>query len=148
MELLTGEINVTLDDKGRLSLPSRFRSLLTDNVLVLTKGLERCIWVFPPAHWELVSERLMASASLNLEKSSWVQHRFIVPSQQEEIDRAGRIAIPPSLRNYALLNRECVICGVIKYIEIWAADQYEAYKEINEPKSKTIMEELGPLSLL
>jgi MraZ protein len=148
MGLLSGENDVTLDDKGRISLPARLRGELTDTNLVLTKGLEKCIWVFPPEQWERVSAKLMASASLSLEKSTWVQHRFIVPSQPAELDKAGRLAIPPRLRDYAGLTRDCVICGVGKYIEIWAADQYEEYNRINEPKSKTIMEELGPLSLL
>jgi MraZ protein len=137
-----------MDDKGRITLPSRFKDLFCDKILILTKGLEKCVWVFPPDHWKQVSEKLMAAASLSLEKSTWIQHRFIVPSQTMELDGNGRIMVPPSLRDYALLQRECKICGVNKYIEIWAADQYEAYKEINEPKTRPIVEELGPLSLL
>ncbi|MDR1949667.1 MAG: division/cell wall cluster transcriptional repressor MraZ [Spirochaetaceae bacterium] len=148
MNLLTGENNVTLDDKGRLSLPSRLRGGLKENVLVLTKGLEKCIWVFPPEQWERVSEKLMASASLSLEKSNWVQHRFIVPAQPVEFDKAGRFPVPQSLRDYAGLSKDCKLCGVGKYMEIWSVDNYAAYVEENEPKSKAIMEELGPLSLL
>ncbi|MDR0877701.1 MAG: division/cell wall cluster transcriptional repressor MraZ [Treponema sp.] len=147
IELLSGETDVTLDDKSRVSLPSRLRGALAGTALILTKGLEKCIWVLPPEQWEKVTERLMAAASLSLEKSTWVQHRFIVPSQPADLDKSGRIAVPPRLREYAGLVKDCVVCGVGKYIEIWAKDQYEAYHTQNEPKSREIMEELGPLSL-
>jgi MraZ protein len=149
IELMSGETDVALDERGRVRLPSRLRGLLAGNALVLTTGLEKCIWVFPPEQWEKISEKLLAAASLSLEKSTWVQHRFITPSQPVELDKADRIAVPPRLREYAGLTKEkdCVICGVGKYIEIWSKDQYEAYHNVNEPKSREIMEELGPLSL-
>jgi MraZ protein len=148
VKFLSGEFELTMDDKGRISLPSDLRNCLPGTALWLTKSIEKCVWVFPPEQWERVSERFMASVSLSLEKSSWVQHRFIVPARPVEIDKSGRIAVPPNLRNYAGLSKDCMICGVGKYIEIWSMDQYEKYNEENEPKSKVIMEELGPLSLL
>jgi MraZ protein len=148
MELLTGEHHNTLDDKGRVSLPSRLRGCLRDNVLVLTKGLERCVWVFPPERWEIVSEKLMAPGTLSVEKSSWLQHRFIVPAQIVEIDKNGRVAVPQSLRDYAGLSKECVVCGLLKYMEIWSVEEWAKYNDVNEINSKEIMEELGAFSLL
>jgi MraZ protein len=147
MELLTGESKATLDDKGRVSLPARMRACLPGNVLVLTKGIEKCLWAFPPDKWELFSEQLLNSAALNMQQLTWAQHRFIVPSQPVEIDRAGRIALPPSLREYAVLGRDCMVCGTGKRIELWAVDEYRAYYEANEPNTQAIVEALGHLSL-
>lgn len=147
MNLLTGESKATLDDKARVSLPARMRGALTGNILILTKGLEKCIWAFPPEKWELFSEQLLDSAALNMGQLTWVQHRFIVPSQPAEIDKAGRIALPPSLREYAALGKDCVICGTGKRVEIWSADEYRAYCEANEPNTMAIVEAIGHLAL-
>jgi MraZ protein len=147
MNLLTGESKATLDDKARVSLPARMRGVLTGSILILTKGLEKCIWAFPPEKWELFSEQLLDSAALNMGQLTWVQHRFIVPSQPAEIDKAGRIALPPSLREYAALGKDCVICGTGKRVEIWSADEYRAYCEANEPNTMAIVEAIGHLAL-
>ncbi|MDR0624751.1 MAG: division/cell wall cluster transcriptional repressor MraZ [Treponema sp.] len=147
MDLLTGQSKATLDDKGRVSLPSRMRGVLTGNVLILTKGLEKCIWAFPPEKWELFSEQLLDSGALNMGQLTWIQHRFIVPSQPVEIDKAGRIALPPSLREHAALSKDCVVCGTGKRIEIWSADEYRAYCEANEPNTMPIVEAVGHLPL-
>jgi MraZ protein len=145
--LLTGEFSNTLDDKGRVSLPSRLREGILENILVLTRGIEDCLWLFLPGEWKRVSEKLMASASLSLEKMSLIQHRFIAPAQLVEIDKAGRIAVPQKLREFAGLTRDCTILGIEKYIEIWATDKYDAYWEQNRGKLKSVLEEMGPISL-
>ncbi|MDR2109700.1 MAG: division/cell wall cluster transcriptional repressor MraZ [Spirochaetaceae bacterium] len=147
MELLTGEFKITLDDKGRVSLPSRLRGGLPENVLILTKGIEKCLWLFPPDQWKNVSKKLLDSASLSLEKSNLVQHRFIAPAQEIEIDKSGRVAVPQSLRDFAGLTRDCLILGIEKYIEIWDVDRYDAYWKANEEKFKHVLEEMGPVSL-
>jgi MraZ protein len=147
MELLTGESKATLDEKGRISLPSRLRNILGSSRLQLTKGLERCVWVFPAEQWEIFSEELMNSENLNMEQLNWVQHRFIAPSQPEEIDKAGRIALPQNIREYGNLDKDCIIAGTGKRIEIWSIDEYKAYYEANEPSTKSIVAALGHLSL-
>jgi MraZ protein len=147
MDLLTGEFKNTLDDKGRVSLPSRLRGGLDENVLFLTKGIERCLWLFLPDQWKNVSGKLMDSAALSVAKSSLIQRRIIAPAQEVEIDKAGRIAVPQSLRDFAGLSRDCVILGIEKYIEIWDTDIYNAYWDENEDKFKDALEEMGPISL-
>ncbi|MDR1278179.1 MAG: division/cell wall cluster transcriptional repressor MraZ [Treponema sp.] len=142
---LTGESKGTLDDKGRISLPARIRSDLPGNTVVLTKGLEKCIWIFPPEGWDLFAEKLFTSEMLNMKKRNWLEHRFIVPSQPVEIDKAGRIALPQSLREYAMLTRDCIICGTGRRIELWHIDEYNAYHEANEPNTMSIVESLGNL---
>ena len=147
MSILTGEFRNTLDEKGRLSLPARMRSELPGIDLVLTQGVDQCLWLFPPQQWQALSQKLMASTSLFQAKSRLVQRRIIAPAQEVEIDRLGRISIPQSLREWAGLSRECVILGISKYIEIWSADEYRKYLEDNKDEFLSAAEELGGLTL-
>ncbi len=147
MELLTGEFRNTLDDKGRVSLPARLRAELSGNVFVLTQAVDRCLWLFPPETWKNLSRKLMDSTSLFQAKARLVQRRIIAPAQEVEIDKAGRLAVPQSLREYAGLQKECVILGIDKYVEIWDADQYKEYWSENEEDFRAAAEELGPVLL-
>lgn len=147
MELLTGEFKNTLDDKGRVSLPARLRSELSGNILILTQGVDRCLWLFPPEQWKTLSKKLMETTSPFQARSRLVQRRIIAPAQEVEIDKAGRIAVPQSLRSFAELSRDCVILGIDKYIEIWDAAQYKTYWEENEQEFRAAAEELGSVFL-
>ena len=147
MNLLTGEFRNTLDEKGRLSLPARMRSELPGINLVLTQGVDKCLWLFPPQQWQELSQKLMASTSLFQARSRLVQRRILAPAQEVEIDRLGRISIPQSLREWAGLSRECVILGISKYIEIWNADEYKKYLDENKDEFLNAAEDLGGLTL-
>ena len=147
MNLLTGEFRNTLDEKGRLSLPARMRSELPGINLVLTQGVDKCLWLFPPQQWQELSQKLMASTSLFQARSRLVQRRILAPAQEVEIDRLGRISIPQSLREWAGLSRECVILGISKYIEIWNADEYKKYLDENKDEFLSAAEDLGGLTL-
>lgn len=147
MNLLTGEFRNTLDEKGRLSLPARMRSELPGINLVLTQGVDKCLWLFPPQQWQELSQKLMASTSLFQARSRLVQRRILAPAQEVEIDRLGRISIPQSLREWAGLSRECVILGISKYIEIWNADEYRKYLDENKDEFLNAAEDLGGLTL-
>jgi MraZ protein len=147
MELLTGEFKNTLDDKGRVSLPSRLRGELAGNILILTQGVDRCLWLFAPDQWKLLSRKLMETTSPFQARSRLVQRRIIAPAQEIEIDKAGRIAVPQSLREFAGLTKDCVILGIDKYIEIWDGDQYRLYWEENEAEFRAAAEELGSVFL-
>lgn len=147
MELLTGEFRNTLDEKGRVSLPARLRAELTGNVLILTQGVDRCLWLFLPEQWKSLSRKLMETTSPFQARSRLVQRRIIAPAQEIEIDKAGRLAIPQSLRDFAMLSKECVILGIEKYIEIWDAEQYRAYWDENEAEFRSAAEELGSVLL-
>jgi MraZ protein len=136
----------TLDDKGRISLPTRIRGEFTENKLVLTKGDNLGIWVFLPEAWEQFSRDISASAA-SFEESTLIQHQFIIPMVEQEIDRAGRIVIPPSLRDFAGLNRDCKILEARRHLEIWDSDQYEAYLKANEEKLRALMTRIGRLDI-
>ena len=147
MNLLTGEFRNTLDEKGRLSLPARLRGELPGSELVLTQGVDSCLWLFPPDQWAALSKKLMESTSLFAARARLVQRRIIAPAQEVEVDKLGRIAIPQSLREFAGLTKECVILGISKYVEIWDGDAYRKYLEENESEFLVAAEELGGLTL-
>lgn len=147
MELLTGEFRNTLDEKGRLSLPAKLRGELPGNLLVVTQGIDSCLWLFPPEQWRTLSAKLLEQTSLFHARARLVQRRILAPSQELEVDKAGRIAIPQALREFAGLNKECVILGITKYIEIWDAEAYRKYMEENESEFLAAAEELGGLTL-
>ncbi|HOX92922.1 MAG TPA: division/cell wall cluster transcriptional repressor MraZ [Spirochaetales bacterium] len=143
MELVTGEFRNTLDDKGRISLPAKLRAGLSANVLVVTQGVDKCLWLFTPERWNALSEQLFSSTSLFHQQARIIQRRIIAPAQEVEIDKAGRIAIPQSLREYASLDKECVVLGITKRLEIWDADTYRAWIEATDAEFEKASEALN-----
>jgi MraZ protein len=141
--MLTGEFRCSLDEKGRLLIPARMRTEVAGNEIILTRGVENCLWLFPPEEWKTFSENLIGSTSLFQEKARLIQRRMIAPAQETEIDKAGRIVIPQTLREYAALTKDCLILGLKKYIEIWSEAAYQTYLSENEAKFKEAAEELG-----
>jgi MraZ protein len=136
----------TLDDKGRISLPARIRGGLSENKLVLTKGDSKGIYLFVPEEWKRFSEKLM-SVSLTMKESIALQHRFIVPMVEMELDKAGRIAIPQSLREFAGLSRDCRILEASKHLELWDSERYDAFLMENEENLQEVLEKMGPTTL-
>jgi MraZ protein len=141
--MITGEFRCSLDEKGRLLIPSRMRTEVAGNVIILTRGVENCLWMFPPEEWKTFSETLIGSTSLFQEESRLIQRRMIAPAQETEIDKAGRIVIPPTLREYGNLKKDCIILGLKKYMEIWSEASYQDYLTENEAKFKEAAEKLG-----
>ena len=141
--MITGQYRNALDDKGRILIPSKLRSEVPGNTLVLTSGIDRCLWLFPPGEWKQLSDRLMEAASPFSRKARLLQRRIIAPAQEVELDKTGRVLIPPSLKETAGLKKECVLHGIKKYIEIWDVDEYAAYLDESEDEFQEAAEELG-----
>ncbi len=141
--MISGEYRYALDEKGRLMVPAKVRSEVVGNVMILTRGVDRCLWLFPADEWRQLSENLIAVTSPFSERARLIQRRILAPAQEVEIDRSGRIAIPPTLREFAGLKKDCTILGMVKYIEIWDEPAYAAYLEDNEEKFKEAAEEIG-----
>jgi MraZ protein len=129
----------TLDDKGRISLPAKLRSGLNNNSLMLTKGENVSLYVILPDNWPQFEEDMLSRAS-TLAESNLVRRVHIAPKVEAEIDKVGRIAIPPSLRKHAKLVKDCLILEVGDRLEIWDCDCYDAYVEANREKLQSIME--------
>lgn len=143
MDLVTGEFRNTLDDKGRLSLPAKLRNGLDTNVLVVTQGLDKCLWVFTPERWAAVSNQIFSTTSLFHQQARIIQRRIIAPAQEVEIDKAGRVAVPQSLREYASLSKDCIVLGIANRLELWDADSYKAWLDATEADFTSAAEALN-----
>ena len=149
MNLLTGEYKNTLDDKGRFLFPAKLRSALSSNVLIVTQAIvDRCLWLFTPEEWEKISSKLMDNASPFSAKNRLIMRSFISPAQEIEFDKAGRLSIPQSLREYASLSKDCIVLRVNKYLELWDSSSYNAYLSENEANLLEASEELNSISFL
>jgi MraZ protein len=120
-----GRYEHTIDPKGRLSIPARYREELVARsitTLVLTEG-DRCVWAFPLDAWEQLEERLRQQSQFSPERRNIA--RVMVSSAKEcLVDRAGRTLVPPELRDFAGLKKEVVIAGVLESFEIWSRERW------------------------
>jgi len=145
--LLTGEYRNTLDEKGRIMFPVKLRTELTGSSLILTRGIDRCLWLFPPEQWQVLSDKVMESASLFQSQSRSVLRRLVAPAQVVEFAKTGRISIPQSLREFAGLGKNCVFLGINKYFELWDSQEYENYLGGSEADFREATEGLGNICL-
>jgi len=141
--MITGEYKVSIDDKGRILIPARLRSDIPGDQLILTRGIDDCLWLFLPEDWRVISDSLMKAASPFQTKARLLQRRIIAPSQEIELDKLGRVNIPTTLTESAGLHKDCTILGMMKYIEIWDTEVYQKYTESTAQEFKEAAEELG-----
>ncbi|GAA4040784.1 MULTISPECIES: division/cell wall cluster transcriptional repressor MraZ [Arthrobacter] len=128
--MFLGTHSPRLDEKGRIILPAKFREELADG-LVLTRGQERCIYVFSQREFERIHES-MREAPISSKQSRDYMRVFLSGASDEVPDKQGRVTIPPTLRSYAGLDRELAVIGAGTRAEIWDAqawDEYLAEKE-------------------
>ena len=146
VNLLTGEYRNTLDEKGRIFFPAKLSTELSAESLIVTQGIDRCLWLYTPDEWTVFSSKIMESASPFNEKNRSVIRRIIAPAQEVEFDKAGRLSIPQTLREFARLSKDCVILGNIKYFELWDAESYNKYLEESEASFRDAAEELSAIT--
>ena len=131
-----------LDEKGRLILPAKYRDELAGGV-VITKGQERCLYLFPMVEFRRVTEA-MSTAPVT-PKGLRDYSRVLFASASDEIpDKQGRITVPPALRAYAGLQRDCVVIGANTRMEIWDAGAWETYLASQEEAFSDASEEVLP----
>ena len=147
MDLLIGEYRNTLDEKGRIQFPAKLRTVLEQNELMVTQGLDHCLMLFTVEEWKELNQKIVGSASLFNDQKRLVMRRFIAPAQKIEFDKSGRLSIPQSLREYASLSGECVILGINKYMELWNAETYKEYLEATESSFQQAAESMGDILL-
>jgi MraZ protein len=131
-----------LDDKGRLFLPAKFREELSGG-LVITKGQERCLYVWPMAEFQRLTESVR-TASVTQKPSRDYLRVLFAGASDEALDKQGRVTIPPALRKYAGLDRDCIVIGANTRVEIWDARAWEAYLAEQEPVFADLSEEVVP----
>jgi MraZ protein len=140
--MFLGEHSPRLDDKGRIFLPAKFRDELAEG-LVVTKGQERCLFVFPKAEFEKLADQIQAAPVTN--KAARAYARVFFASASSEVpDKQGRVTIPASLRDYARLSRDCVVIGANTRVEIWDRKAWEEFLVAEEPGFADVQEEVMP----
>jgi MraZ protein len=131
-----------LDDKGRLILPAKYREELAGG-LVITKGQERCLYVFPVAEFGRITESLR-TAPVTAKAVRDYSRVFFASASDELPDKQGRVTIPPALREYAGLERDCAVVGANTRLEIWAAAAWDSYLAQQEDVFSAASEEVLP----
>jgi len=120
-----GTYSPRLDEKGRVFLPAKFRDELAEG-LVITKGQERCLYVFSAAEFGRLTERLR-EAPLTAKGARDYSRVFFASAHDDTPDKQGRVTVPPPLREYAGLDRDCVVIGANTRVEIWDAQAWATY---------------------
>jgi len=131
-----------LDEKGRLFLPAKYREELAAGV-ILTKGQERCVYVFPEDEFGRITEALR-TAPVTAKGLRDYSRVFFASASDEVPDKQGRITIPPALREYATLQRDCVVIGANTRLEIWDSAAWASYLEQQEDAFSEASEEVLP----
>ncbi len=131
-----------LDEKGRLFLPAKYRDELAPG-LVITKGQERCLYVFPLPEFDRITEALRA-APVTAKSVRDYSRVFFASASDETPDKQGRVTIPPALREYAGLQRDCVVIGANTRLEIWDSEAWTSYLDQQEDAFSDASEEVLP----
>ena len=116
--MFLGEFEHTIDDKNRLTLPARFREPLAGGV-VLTRGLDECLDVYARADWDAMVEARLAPLDPFSKEARDLKRFFFSAAADAELDKQGRVLVPPALSRHAKLGREVVVAGVHDHLEIW-----------------------------
>ncbi len=146
----TGEYSYSLDSKGRVNIPARYRQVLSndnENTFMTTRGQDACVWVYPMIEWKKIETELRKLSSVSGTHRTFIRQisRSASPSTY---DKQGRIKINPSLISYAGLEKDVLIVGVVNKIEIWNPEiEAEVYKknmeldpnEFNELSTKIVI---------
>mgnify|MGYP003337192869 FL=1 len=131
-----------LDEKGRIILPARFRDELA-NGLVITKGQERCLYVFPSSEFAAITDRLRQAPVT--EKAARDYMRVMFAGAHDEVpDKQGRVTIPNGLRVYAALEKDCVVIGANTRLEIWDSESWNSYLQDREKSFSDVSTEVLP----
>lgn len=140
--MFMGEYNHTIDAKGRLIIPSKFREALGSE-FVLTKGLDGCLFVFPMKEWEAFEEKLRNLPLIDKNARKFSRF-FLAGASTCELDKQGRILVPGTLREFAQMDKEVVLTGMLDRIEVWSKEQWlenNAYDDMDDIAQS--MQELG-----
>lgn len=143
--MLIGEFSHSLDDKGRLAIPAKFRQDLKSGA-VITRGLDTCLFVYTKKEWTKLAEKL-AGLPLAQANSRAFARLMLAGAMDVEFDKQGRALVPEYLRKFAGLGKNVVIAGVYSRLEIWDETKWSAYKQQTEQESGAIAERMAELGV-
>lgn len=143
--MFIGEYRHSVDDKGRLAIPVKFRGELESGAVV-TRGLDGCLYVYTAAEWTKLAEKLAAMPMSQADSRAFAR-LMLAGAMDVDLDKQGRIVLPEYLRDYAGLKKDVVVAGLHNHLELWDAKAWEAYRRKTEKDSGEIAERLGSLGV-
>ena len=143
--MFLGEYEHSVDNKGRIAVPAKFRPRL-EGGLVVTRGFERCLQVYPMEQWQALSERV-SSLSLGNGEARALRRLLFAGAFDTELDRQGRILLPASLREYAGIVDAAIVIGMNTYFEIWAQDTWRATQATLDDAASSIAEQMSAIAI-
>lgn len=146
--MFRGRFEHGIDDKGRVSIPSKFREVLSgsfDERLIITH-FDDCLWAYPVAEWQKIEERIAALPQFKPEVKA-LQRVFVSAATECPIDKSGRILLPPVLRDYAGITKDLVFVGMTKRIEIWSGERWAKIFAASQEDLKQMTDKLSDLGL-
>ena len=143
--MFLGEYKHALDDKGRVSIPVKFRAAIKSGAVV-TRGLDNALVLYTPGEWKELAEK-HSSLPISQQNSRAFARLMLAGAMDVKVDKQGRIAIPEYLRKYAGIKKDVVFAGLYNRLELWDEATWNAYKKKTEAKSSDIAEQLGELGI-
>lgn len=143
--MFIGEYSHTIDEKGRLAIPAKFRIELKKGTVV-TRGIDNCLFVYTKVEWAKLAEKL-ALLPLSQANSRAFARLMLAGAFELESDKQGRALIPEYLRKFAGLTKNVVVAGLYSRLEIWDESKWTAYKSATESESTAIAERMSDLGV-
>jgi MraZ protein len=138
--MFMGEYQHSLDDKGRIIIPAKFRDALGSS-FVITRGLDNCLFVYPNEEWATMESKLKALPLMKSDARAFTRF-FLSGATECELDKQGRANLPANLREHAQLTQQAVVIGVSNRVEIWSKERWDAYAKQSEESFDEIAEKL------
>ncbi|NLN16660.1 MAG: division/cell wall cluster transcriptional repressor MraZ [Firmicutes bacterium] len=143
--MFMGEYQHTLDNKGRLIIPAKFRAGLGERFIV-TRGLDGCLFAYPLKEWEILESKLKELPLTKSDARSFVRF-FFSGASECELDKQGRIMLPANLREYAQMTKDVVVIGVANRVELWSKELWDEYMDKATASYEEIAEKIVELGI-
>lgn len=143
--MFIGEYEASIDDKGRVAVPTKFRAALKGKVVV-TRGLDQALFLYAIAEWKIMAEKL-ASLPISTANTRAFSRLMLAGAVDCDIDKQGRIILPGYLQEFAGMSKRVIFAGLYNRIEIWSDERWKSYKAETEKESTAIAEQLGSLGV-
>jgi len=143
--MFIGEYNHNLDDKGRLAIPVKYRTILKKGAVV-TKGLDNCLFLYSKEQFDKIAQKFAALPLSQAKARAFTRH-MLAGAMEVEFDNQGRVTLPEYLRKFSGLKKSIIVAGLYNHLEIWDEAAWNKYKSEAEKNSNAIAEELGDLGI-
>jgi MraZ protein len=144
--MLIGEYRHTMDDKNRLSLPAKFRKEMGKKIII-TRGLDRCLFVYPISEWKKFSQQL-ANLSIGSAEGRGFSRAMLGGATEIDVDSSGRVLVPDHLKSYASLATKVVVAGIHNRIELWNEEAWNKYTNGVEKEANVLAQKLADIGMI